>query len=50
MHFFWWHIMATFLLWHYLENAQLLFSTYQVAGLSSEQGSKEFSKKHLPSS
>jgi hypothetical protein len=37
--------MVTFLLWHYLENAQLLFSAYQVAGLSPEQGSKEFLKK-----
>lgn len=32
--------MTTVLLWHYLENAHLLLSTYQVAGLSPEQGSK----------
>lgn len=33
-------VACAFLLWHYLENVQLLLSTYQVAGLSPERDSK----------
>lgn len=40
MHFLRWHTLTAFLLWHYLENVQLLLSTYQVAGLSPEQAQK----------